>query len=300
MSFDFSKPLTENSEILMKMLAIVLKLGAFIGIACVIAYSIAIGYYPQGLSLGDGILFATVALSFGMIYILFVICVSSLGSFYFLLLRMPIIKQLLNKLLAKNKALQYGTPPMSFNLAVFGAFGGIMVWGLSAVSPQLNISLWLLPVLLFGAYWIYTSTTLKIHDAQEALDSRLVLDESEQRVLKAILSTQRGIKYLMLSVIIALPLILGGMTSKLIELSMHAANIRIKNSIVYVKEPYASLIGSEWSSKQKKLADYKAFSDLTVLLTGYGTMTVVSFEDGDKTRTLQIPNDHLIIEKLPN
>ncbi|MCE9662976.1 hypothetical protein LY622_05940 [Halomonas sp. M5N1S17] len=62
-----------------KMLKVSLQLGMGIGLLIILIYSGGVGYYPSGLTVGDGILLIAVALVFGLVYsvvVLLLFCVS--------------------------------------------------------------------------------------------------------------------------------------------------------------------------------------------------------------------------------
>ena len=65
---------------LMKVAGAAIKLSIALGSACVILYSIRIGHFPQGLALGDGLLFLLTAGCFGFLYVFFMAGLVGLGS----------------------------------------------------------------------------------------------------------------------------------------------------------------------------------------------------------------------------
>jgi len=69
-------PVFENIS---KLFSIVIKTCLALGCSLVVSYLVRIGYFPQGLSLGDGLLFLMVAIPFGVFYALFLYSILSLG-----------------------------------------------------------------------------------------------------------------------------------------------------------------------------------------------------------------------------
>ena len=55
-------------DLISKIIKIALQLGVGIGALIILIYSGRVGYYPTGLTIGDGLLFIAVALSFGFSY----------------------------------------------------------------------------------------------------------------------------------------------------------------------------------------------------------------------------------------
>ena len=67
------------TDSLLKIAGAALKFSIALGSACVIIYALRIGHFPQGLSLGDGLLFLLAASCFGVVYAMFSGCFLSFG-----------------------------------------------------------------------------------------------------------------------------------------------------------------------------------------------------------------------------
>jgi len=82
---------------------------------------------------------------------------------------------------------------------------------------------------------------------------------------------------------------------------MRAAHVRIEKAILYVKEPYSTIIPQSLISKNvTSPKDYTAFEGAVVLFKGFGKTTIVSFSDGTTVSKLEIPNEDIIIgDSLP-
>jgi hypothetical protein len=72
-------PCEEHSKKFGKVIAAMLKLAIFLGGACVVAYSLRIGRFSQGLTFGDSLLLVMAAICFGAVASLFVCNLVSLG-----------------------------------------------------------------------------------------------------------------------------------------------------------------------------------------------------------------------------
>ncbi|MNG25369.1 hypothetical protein D3C84_1102100 [compost metagenome] len=80
---------------------------------------------------------------------------------------------------------------------------------------------------------------------------------------------------------------------------MRAAHVRVDNSIIYVKEPYSSLIPANLEMTSGSIPDgYKKFRGILISFKGFGKTTVINFTENKKTRKLEIPNESLIAEDL--
>lgn len=97
---------------------------------------------------------------------------------------------------------------------------------------------------------------------------------------------------------LVIPLSVGGATGEILDASMRAAKIRLDSPITYIREPYSSLMPKALVAPVPATpAGYTRYKDVIVLFHGFGTMTVLSFKDGQHRRTLDIPNEHIIVER---
>jgi len=103
--------------------------------------------------------------------------------------------------------------------------------------------------------------------------------------------------YSLIVIIALLPLLVTSVTGKLLEGAMHLAQVRIEQSVLYVKYPYSSLLPETLINSAATAQDFVAFKDVTILFQGIGSNTVIEFKEGEYFRQLRIPNDSVIVEK---
>ncbi|XVN20199.1 hypothetical protein QZH46_09980 [Pseudomonas corrugata] len=94
--------------------------------------------------------------------------------------------------------------------------------------------------------------------------------------------------------IILTPILMGGVTSDLLQTAMSLAKIRIERATILVKPPYANLLPDP---KDSPLQDYKVFENATVVFRGVGNSTLIEMRTADTAIRLEIPNDSIIIER---
>lgn len=63
--------LEKQIEIAAKLLSLSAKIGLLIGGTCIVSYLLSNGHYPQGVSVGDSLLFLVTAFCFGLVCIYF-------------------------------------------------------------------------------------------------------------------------------------------------------------------------------------------------------------------------------------
>lgn len=290
--------LEKNIESVSKVAAAASKFGILVGGVCVITYSLRINHFPQGLSVGDGLLFLMAASCFGMIYVVFIASLVSLG-----ITLSPAIRAVFNVLVwgvnrfRKRKAEPAHTlAPFKFSAVVFAFFSVVIIL---VLGSQDSTAYWNLPMLSVGLYLfysVYVSSGNKIKKIEAVKNAVLHTDEKENVVQLGDPGQLRRVQLFSLATILVLPLFIGGVSGQLLDAAMQTAHVRVENPVIYVKEPYSSLLPKALTSKSKNAPkDYTAFDGAVVLFKGFGKTTVVSFSDSTTTRKLEIPNDQIII-----
>ena len=293
-------PLERNIESVSKIAAFASKFGVLVGGVCVIAYSLRINHFPQGLSVGDGVLFIMAAACFGVIYVLFIFGLVALGVFM-----SPGIRVIVRFIARGIKVFRKRTIVPIYSLAPFSWFSVvpafISVVFIAGLGKKDSIAFWNLPLLsvaLYFFYSIYTSSASKIKDIATLNNSILHTKGKEYSELLGDPEILRSSQLFSITMILIIPLCIGGVSGQLLDATMRLAHVRIEKSVIYVKEPYASLLPKTLIAKsQNTLKDYVAYDGTIVLFKGFGKTTVIYFQDGIASRKLEIPNDQLIIEE---
>lgn len=292
--------LESTSESLLKICGAVLKFTIGLGSACVIIYALRIGHFPQGVTLGDGLLFLLAACCFGAVYILFVASLTALGICMSFVLR-PMFRAVFAW--AQRKELK--PKKMKYELARFhGAaipFAVIAVLMILVFGQQEQAAYWQLTLLSVALYIFYSIA--KGADAQRRSNERLLntlIHTPEKALLQKTgnVEKERSAYLVSITVMMLTPILFGGVSGQLIDTAMRVAQVRIESATLYLKAPYSSLIPEALIAKDLKAPEgYKAYAGLTVEFKGFGSTTVIAFSDGKVRRQLDIPNSQIIVEK---
>jgi hypothetical protein len=291
--------LEKNIESVSKIVTVASKFGVLVGAVCVIIYSLRINHFPQGLSVGDGLLFLIAAACFGVIYVVFIASLVSLG-----ITLSPAIRGILKifvwvvNLFSKRKIEPAHTfAPFEWSAVLFALFSVIIIWVLGSKEPT---ALWNLPMLsvgLYAFYSVYVSSGNKIKKIETVKNAVLHTEEKKNIAQMGDLEKLRRVQLFSLAIILVMPLFIGGVSGQLLDATMRAAHVRVETPVIYVKEPYSSLLPKFLASKNQNVPkDYTAFDGTIVLFKGFGRTTVISFFDGNAARKLEIPNEQLIVE----
>lgn len=288
--------LANDLDSMWKITETILKFGMLAGGICVTGYSLRIDYFPKDLSVADGILFLIAAACFGILYIAFVASLIELGIF----LSPVVIRLMLFIRRIQNKPLQFAYEPAPFSWwsALFSLFSVLIIIGFGQHDFFAFIMLPLLAIGLYLFYSVYRSSGNTMKKIEEANSSIVHSNEKEATSKLANPATLKDARLLSLGMILFIPLFLTGTFGQLLDGAMRLAHVRIENAVVFTKEPYSSLFPEAAREKnQNPPKEYAAYGNITILFKGFGKNTVISFKDGNTVRQIEIPNDHVIIQK---
>lgn len=275
------------------------KIGIFLGAICIVSYSLRINHFPQDLAIGDGLLFLMAAMCFGIIYAFFIVCLVALGVVMSPIIRLIffIVGKVIN-FARKRKLRQH------YELAAFDTWAIlpsifsvvlILIFGQRDRNAYWNLPL--LSAALYLFYSLFISSGKKIKKIETIKNSILLSSEKNNVFTHGDPDKLKQMQQICVGVTFICPLFIGGVSGQLLDAAMRAAHVRNENVVIYVMEPYASLIPNSVASEfPLQLKDYKSFDKAFVLLSGFGKTTVISFKDRGIERKLEIPNDKMIIE----
>lgn len=289
-------------ESLLKLASAALKFSIALGSACVIIYALRVGHFPQGLTLGDGLLFLLAVSCFGVIYAVFVGCLLSIGICLSLVTRpmFNLIFKIIKKKTKSAKQPAYELAHFHWGAIPLAGLGLLLIWGLG----QKNIAAyWNLPCLSVFLYLLYSavkSAGAKYRSHEWLLNTRIETPEKNELMRSGEAGKAKNTYLSCISMMMLTPILVGGVSGQLMDGAMRIAQIRIEGPTIYVKAPYNVLLPKVLITNEFKTPeDYIAYVGTTVQFRGFGNSTVITFQDGQRRRQLDIPNDHIIVEKKP-
>jgi hypothetical protein len=125
----------------------------------------------------------------------------------------------------------------------------------------------------------------------------IVTPEKDELQISGKAGKQKNAYLVSITVVMLMPLAIGGVSGLLMDGAMRMAQVRIEHAAVYVKAPYSALMPDALVAKEAKAPEgYKAYAGVTVQFKGFGNTTVIAFKDGGLQRQLDVPNDQIIVE----
>ncbi|HEK1686077.1 TPA: hypothetical protein SMR42_002434 [Pseudomonas putida] len=295
--------LESTAESLLKLTGTALKFSIALGSACVIIYALRIGHFPKGLTLGDGLLFMLAASCFGVVYAMFAGCLVSLGIALSIVIRptFKFIFKCIQKKTNPKKEIKYEMAPFHWGATPFALVAIVLIW---LFGQRDIVAYWNLPLLSIALYIFYSiakSAGAQYRQHERLLNSAIVTPEKDELQSSGKAGKQKSAYLVSVTLVMLLPLVMGGVSGLLIDGAMRMAQVRLEHATLYVKSPYSALIPDALEAKELKTPEgYKAYADITVQFKGFGNTTVIAFKDGALRRQLDIPNDQIIVENKKN
>ena len=292
-------------DIASKFLGLSFKVGILLGGIILLFYCYRIEYFPEGATVGDGMVFLFIVAAFGGLYAFFTLCLLSLGILLrpiWELIQKAIIKAGLLWASVFNKEI---TPqPIHFikgdsSIIVFALFGLLMIVMFGLYEPRVIGTLALTSFGCAALASAYKESSLKIKKLETDRDGLLNKDTSlsvEERDEK--LGKLKTFQMAIISIIFLLPLLVGGVSGKLLDGAMRLTNVKEDKVSVHIKKPYSDLLVTSGvaydSSPMGK--DYVLFPGVSILMNGIGVNTVIETSVKDKSRKWSIPKNSIYVE----
>lgn len=291
---------------ILKLMAILFRLGIFVGVFIFFIYCSRIGYFPTSVGLGDGILFLIISGCFGLLYIFFILCLLSFGMwFYPILIGIKIFFVRLSKAIDGEsndphrwyKKVDVTFIKPSMDTFAFGIAGAGIVFILGKNDYYIVIKFILLSMFLVLCFSTVINLNNKIRNLKtdiKYMDIKNMGVSSEAINIENIKHRKNQIMFILFFLIS--PLFYSEMLKLPLNVAMEMTGFRRKLGVVYVKKPFSELMPSSYySHKSRKIKDYSAFYNVLILFKGLGENVVIKFVDEQGSKKLIIPKDSVLI-----
>jgi hypothetical protein len=308
-TIDGSEPETVRESVLwiLKNTSSILKAsvsaGIALGAAFLLLYAMHIDYLPQDFSLGDGSLFVLVAFGFALIYLLFSVSCLCLGllPFYSVswIVRLARGKTALPKKLAFLDVLEWCS--RAFLLVFMATIAIFLMYIAEKESGQQGTAYFALSCLSACLTISYIGMT-EVEKQLRACSQRLMLEtvDTEKQLRNQIRQLVEARRYLLIA-FVALPVGIGWLGNFTLVTGMRLTNVRVERAAIFLKEPYDGFFQhAAPADGLPTLKDFQSVGVGTVLFRGFGKLTVIRMEQGDRCLQREIPNDSIIAIRLPN
>lgn len=278
----------EQAEKTNEILKILFKISLIIGVLAMISYCYLIGFFPYDLSIGDGLLFIGVALSFGFVYIFLISLFSCVGfklRGVLLILAESLVRIRGDK--KQNEDLIYLIPKKTDMILWIPAILGwlIIIKLLSGETILEKIT---------SLFLLVFSSWLSAH----CISSYWELKKEEVLNIEVPIKKSIRLKVGYLIVFLTFPLLTEEVMSTMSMGTMRLMKIRQDHVTVHVSNPYAQFAIEAGSNAEVSAMgkEYLKFKDVDVLFTGPGKNSVLKFNNNKSTITIILPTEKLFIQ----
>lgn len=297
----FDKVLTNSS-----------KAGVLIGSLTFFVYCFKIGYFPEGVTLGDGLLLILCGVAFVLMFSVVIVFLTCLG-----LLLISFFSMISAKLIClASHIIGYMNPDkawlkiryFNFPVIIFGIYGVFLIFAINVdwsseedldsllTNTTSNPSLWILIgiSILIAFFWIRFSTLNINSTIIETSDPDADDNTKKIKLIK--------FKAVALAIILLCPLLFGNVSNKLLFGAMKLVGLRSESVDLHIRKPYDtySELYCVDSHVSKFGDDFKLINDADILLKGLGSNLVAEVKVGDcypdiKKTLIIIPKDQVVV-----
>lgn len=302
LSFETLNKADKYLDIASKSLGVAFKLSVLIGAGIVLFYLASISYYPTNVGFGDGVLFVLAATVFGGLFLLLVGLLWSIGTTLNWLINwfLWFVSFLLYSLHRKTQEKVNRKSPKPNMASVIICLITLFIASFLIVSGQIGWSLLfgLLAIsLLIGVLW---STINSFYDSlfrhKELLFSEVQKagKKPDSHLRKKIREAKIGIvQVITLVLLITFTLVI---ELNLVDWTMRALKVKAENMMIYVAEPYTSIIAESVKPENYGAIkeSYTRFTNVNILFHGVGKDVLIEF--GNPAQRLRVASDKIIIK----
>lgn len=282
-----------------------------IGMLCLVAYLLTIGYIPSEISFGDTLIFLLIFVACSIAY-----TGLSMMLFFFGISLMPIVYMIINtldKYLPPHIRIGEKLPFPKISMITLAASLYLLYTIRDLFFLDWRISLYFAITASFISlfYYAFYLNRQKIREFSNKFENlKDIIDDpdaSENLKTFARVKLKRLEIHIKDSIQIALFLILiplvpmffiGDLGKIFLDFTMQKTGVRIEKPTLYIKAPYADLIDLPKTST-KALAQQQTFifKNAKVLFQGVGKNTLVSYTVKNIEKQIVIPNEYIIVER---
>ena len=290
----------------------IVKVTIAIGILCLVAYLLTIGYIPSEMSFGDTLIFILIFVACSIVY-----AGLSMVLFFFGISLMPLVYVILtavDKYLPAHIRIGKKLPFPKISIITLGGSLYLLYVMRGLLVLHWEISLYVAISASFIAlfYYPFYMNRQKIKEFGNKFENlKDIIDDpdaSENLKKFAKIKLKRLETHIKDSLQIALFLILtplipmffiGDIGQVFLNFTMQKTGVSIEKATLYIKTPYANLIDLP-KTTLPELSQHQIFifKDVKVLFQGIGKNTLISYKVKNIEKQLVIPNEYITVERV--
>lgn len=283
-----------------------------IGIMCLVAYLLSIGYIPSEISFGDTLVFLLIFVACSIVY-----AGLSMVLFFFGISLTPLVYLIfstVDKYLPPHIRIGKKLPFPKISILTLGAslFLLFTIRGLLLLHWKISLYVAVTSAFIALFYYAFYINRQKIKEFDNKFENLkdIIDDPDASDNLKKFAKTKlkRLETHIKDSIQIALFLIMtplvpmffiGDIGKVFLDYTMQKNGVSIEKATLYIKAPYANLIDlPKTTTKELSQDQIFIFKDIKVLFQGIGKNTLISYKVKNIEKQIVIPNEYITVERI--
>ncbi|MDR0237210.1 hypothetical protein [Acinetobacter sp.] len=283
-----------------------------IGIMCLVAYLVSIGYIPSEISFGDTLVFLLIFVACSLVYggmsmVLFFFGISLTPLVYLIF---STVDKYLPPHIRIGKKLTF--PKISITTLFISIYFLYVIRGLLLLHWKISLYVALTSALIALFYYPFYINRLKIKEFSNKFENlkEIIDDPNASDNLKTFATTK--LKRLEIHIkdsiqmtffIVLTPLVpmflIGDIGKLFLDYTMQKTGVSTEKATLYIKAPYANLIDlPKTTTKELSQDQIFIFKDVKVLFQGIGKNTLISYKVKNIEKQIVIPNEYITVERI--
>lgn len=283
-----------------------------IGIMCLVAYLVSIGYIPSEISFGDTLVFLLIFVACSLVYggmsmVLFFFGISLTPLVY--LIFSTVDKYLPPHIRIGEKLL---FPKISITTMFISIYFLYVIRGLLLLHWKISLYVAVTSAFIALFYYPFYVNRLRIKEFNNKFENLkdIIDDPDASDNLKTFARTklkrfETHIKdsIQMTFFIVLTPLVpmflIGDIGKLFLDYTMQKTGVSIEKATLYIKAPYANLIDlPKTTTKELSQDQIFIFKEVKVLFQGIGKNTLISYKVKNIEKQIVIPNEYITVERI--
>lgn len=283
-----------------------------IGIMCLVAYLLSIGYIPSEISFGDTLVFLLIFVACSIVY-----TGLSMVLFFFGISLTPLVYLIfttVDKYLPPHIRIGKKLPFPKISILTLGASIYLLYSLRNLLLLHWEISLYVAVTSAFIALFYYAfyinrqkikefgnkfENLKDIIDDPDASDNLKKFAKTKLKRLETHIKDSIQITLFLILTPLVPMFFIGDIGKLFLGYTMQKTGVSIEKATLYIKAPYANLIDlPKTTTKELNQDQLFIFKDITVLFQGVGKNTLISYKVKNIEKQIVIPNEYITIERV--
>lgn len=289
----------------------IIKAFIAIGILCLVAYLLTIGYIPSEISFGDTLIFLLIFFACSIVY-----AGLSMVLFFFGISLMPLVYliiSIVDKYLPQHSRIGKKLPFPKISILISGASLYFIYIMRNLLLLHWEIGLYVLMTSVFISLFYYAfyinrqkikefsnkfENLKEIVDDPDASENFKTFARTKLKRLETHIKDTIQITFFLILIPLVPMFFIGDIGKIFLDFTMQKTGVRVEKANLFIKTPYAHLIDLP-KITTPELSEHQTFifKDIKILFQGIGKNTLIAYKIKNIEKQVAIPNEYIIVER---